>query len=101
MEYSCFFQFCLERSRVLKQDNLFRQENENLHKQKKRFPACACNKILIMLDRLRHERIKWRKDHPYGFWARPKGREDGSFDLKEWEAAIPGMKSTIWEGGLL
>lgn len=73
--------------------------------------------------RLREERKSWRRNHPFGFWARPmtlpstasggaspavgekRGREEGSqevgggMDLLKWEAGIPGKAGTIWEGG--
>ncbi|GAA6002308.1 E2 SUMO-conjugating protein UBC9 [Rhodotorula paludigena] len=50
--------------------------------------------------RLAEERKQWRKDHPYGFWAKPKKNADGSMDLKTWEAGIPGKEGTPWEGGV-
>ncbi|KAL0488023.1 ubiquitin conjugating enzyme E2 [Acrasis kona] len=48
--------------------------------------------------RIMLERKAWRKDHPYGFWARPmmKGEE---VDLMKWECGIPGKAGTLWEGG--
>jgi len=49
--------------------------------------------------RLREERKSWRKDKPFGFWAKPVELADGTLDLLKWEAAIPGKESTIWEGG--
>ena len=42
---------------------------------------------------------QWRKDHPFGFVARP-GKNGPTLDLKRWECAIPGKDKTIWEGGL-
>uniref|UniRef100_A0A914I9D4 SUMO-conjugating enzyme UBC9 n=1 Tax=Globodera rostochiensis TaxID=31243 RepID=A0A914I9D4_GLORO len=50
--------------------------------------------------RLAEERKAWRRDHPFGFIARPTKSEDGTLNLYNWECAIPGPKSTIWEGGL-
>jgi ubiquitin-conjugating enzyme E2 I len=50
-------------------------------------------------SRLREERKAWRKDKPYGFWARPVTAADGSMNLMVWEAGIPGKDGTIWEGG--
>ena len=49
----------------------------------------------IALSRLTEERKKWRKDHPYGFYARPKKVVDPktgaeTLDLFEWECGIPG-----------
>lgn len=46
------------------------------------------------------ERKNWRRDHPFGFYARPKSNADGSSNLMLWEAGIPGKEGTDWEGGL-
>ena len=46
------------------------------------------------------ERKAWRKDHPYGFHARPVSRGDGSSNIMLWETGIPGKEGTDWEGGL-
>ncbi|KAF7639295.1 UBIQUITIN_CONJUGAT_2 domain-containing protein [Meloidogyne graminicola] len=54
----------------------------------------------IAAGRLAEERKAWRKDHPFGFIARPSKNEDGTMNLFNWECAIPGPKGTIWEGGL-
>ncbi|XP_018060146.1 PREDICTED: uncharacterized protein LOC108694966 [Atta colombica] len=54
----------------------------------------------IAIARLAEERKAWRKDHPFGFVARPTKNPDGSLNLMSWECAIPGKKSTPWEGGL-
>ncbi|KAK3706721.1 SUMO conjugating enzyme Hus5 [Vermiconidia calcicola] len=50
--------------------------------------------------RLQEERKQWRKDHPFGFVARPAKTSAGTLDLKKWDCAIPGKDKTIWEGGL-
>ncbi|KWU44152.1 ubiquitin-conjugating enzyme 9 [Rhodotorula sp. JG-1b] len=50
--------------------------------------------------RLAEERKQWRKDHPYGFWAKPKKAADGTLDMKTWETGIPGKEGTIWEGAV-
>eukprot|EP00091_Calanus_sinicus_P009492 TRINITY_DN22187_c0_g1_i1.p1 TRINITY_DN22187_c0_g1~~TRINITY_DN22187_c0_g1_i1.p1 ORF type:complete len:114 (-),score=42.78 TRINITY_DN22187_c0_g1_i1:363-656(-) len=42
----------------------------------------------------------WRKDHPFGFIARPMKNADGTMNLMLWEYGIPGKKGTPWEGGL-
>ncbi|KAJ6630594.1 ubiquitin-conjugating enzyme 9, partial [Mycena sp. CBHHK59/15] len=42
----------------------------------------------------------WRKDHPFGFYAKPAKAADGSMNLMEWEVGIPGKANTPWEGGL-
>lgn len=43
---------------------------------------------------------QWRKDHPFGFFARPAKGANGALDLKKWECGIPGKEKTLWEGGL-
>lgn len=54
----------------------------------------------IAIARLGEERKAWRKDHPFGFVARPVKNADGTLNLMTWECAIPGKKGTPWEGGL-
>uniref|UniRef100_A0A914BW11 UBC core domain-containing protein n=1 Tax=Acrobeloides nanus TaxID=290746 RepID=A0A914BW11_9BILA len=54
----------------------------------------------IAAMRLVEERKSWRKDHPFGFIAKPAKKPDGTLDLFNWECAIPGRKDTIWDGGL-
>ena len=54
----------------------------------------------IAQARLSEERKAWRKDHPFGFIARPMKNIDGALNLTVWEYAIPGKKGTPWEGGL-
>uniref|UniRef100_A0AC34QG97 UBC core domain-containing protein n=1 Tax=Panagrolaimus sp. JU765 TaxID=591449 RepID=A0AC34QG97_9BILA len=54
----------------------------------------------IAAGRLTEERKAWRKDHPFGFIAKPTKNPDGSMNLFMWDCAIPGKKDTIWEGGL-
>ena len=44
----------------------------------------------IAESRLAAERKNWRKDHPAGFYARPKKRPDNSMNLMYWETGIPG-----------
>ncbi|KAK3911025.1 SUMO-conjugating enzyme [Frankliniella fusca] len=53
----------------------------------------------IAIARLAEERKAWRKDHPFGFVARPAKNPDQSLNLMIWECAIPGKKGTPWEGG--
>ncbi|GAA5914286.1 ubiquitin-conjugating enzyme E2 [Sporobolomyces salmoneus] len=50
--------------------------------------------------RLQEERKQWRKDHPYGFWAKPAKNADGSMNLMLWEVGIPGKDKTIWADGV-
>lgn len=50
--------------------------------------------------RLSEERKKWRKDHPFGFFAKPRTNADGSTNLMIWDCGIPGLVGTDWEGGV-
>lgn len=50
-------------------------------------------------QRLSSERKLWRKDHPYGFLAKPTKNDDGTLNLMTWQCTIPGRDKTIWEGG--
>eukprot|EP00058_Branchiostoma_floridae_P018134 XP_002603623.1 hypothetical protein BRAFLDRAFT_126929 [Branchiostoma floridae] len=54
----------------------------------------------IALGRLSEERKAWRRDHPFGFVAKPTKNADGTLNLMNWECAIPGKKGTPWEQGL-
>mmetsp|Transcript_47206 Transcript_47206/g.94471 ORF Transcript_47206/g.94471 Transcript_47206/m.94471 type:complete len:167 (-) Transcript_47206:51-551(-) len=54
----------------------------------------------IARTRLTQERKAWRRDHPFGFFARLAAKPDGSLDLMTWRCGIPGKEKTIWEGGL-
>jgi ubiquitin-conjugating enzyme E2 I len=45
-------------------------------------------------------RKQWRRDHPFGFFAKPVRGANSVLDLKTWEVGIPGREKTIWEGGL-
>jgi ubiquitin-conjugating enzyme E2 I len=45
-------------------------------------------------------RKQWRRDHPFGFFAKPARNSQGMMDLKKWEVGVPGKEKTIWEGGL-
>ncbi|XGW33478.1 hypothetical protein V3C99_017696 [Haemonchus contortus] len=54
----------------------------------------------IAAFRLAEERKAWRKDHPFGFVAKPAKESDGTLNLFKWICAVPGKKGTIWEGGL-
>ncbi|KAJ5653371.1 Ubiquitin-conjugating enzymeE2 [Penicillium lividum] len=51
-------------------------------------------------NRLQEERKQWRRDHPFGFVAKPYKTPQGTLDLKRWECAVPGKKDTLWEGGV-
>ncbi|XP_041449444.1 SUMO-conjugating enzyme UBC9-B-like [Drosophila obscura] len=50
--------------------------------------------------KLSEQRKSWRKDHPFGFVARPCKKPDGTLTLFRWECEIPGKKGTDWEGGV-
>ncbi|EMR09572.1 SUMO-conjugating enzyme ubc9 [Pneumocystis murina B123] len=50
--------------------------------------------------RLQEERKQWRKDHPFGFYAKPNKLPDGTMDLMNWSVGIPGRPKTSWEGGM-
>ncbi|KAJ1833436.1 SUMO conjugating enzyme Hus5 [Coemansia sp. RSA 2711] len=54
----------------------------------------------ISLNRLMEERKQWRKDHPFGFYARPQKTANGELDMMRWECGIPGKESTPWEKGI-
>mmetsp|Transcript_21279 Transcript_21279/g.55553 ORF Transcript_21279/g.55553 Transcript_21279/m.55553 type:complete len:158 (-) Transcript_21279:105-578(-) len=54
----------------------------------------------IARGRLSEERKAWRRDHPFGFFARPSSSGDGATNLMCWDAGVPGKKGTDWEGGL-
>lgn len=45
-------------------------------------------------------RKQWRRDHPFGFFAKPMRGASGMMDLKKWDCGVPGKEKTIWEGGL-
>mmetsp|Transcript_4974 Transcript_4974/g.11714 ORF Transcript_4974/g.11714 Transcript_4974/m.11714 type:complete len:159 (-) Transcript_4974:239-715(-) len=53
----------------------------------------------IAIGRLQQERKAWRKDHPFGFSARPEKLADGQNNFLKWECAVPGKAGTSWEGG--
>jgi len=52
------------------------------------------------IARLTTERKNWRKDHPFGFVAKPETKPDGSSDFMKWKCLLPGTKGTDWENGL-
>ncbi|KAL7677723.1 hypothetical protein ACOME3_003960 [Neoechinorhynchus agilis] len=53
----------------------------------------------IAARRLLEERKNWRRDHPFGFVARPTTNTDGTMNIFYWECRIPGKRGTDWEGG--
>ena len=67
--------------------------------------ACCLLPSLLSADDIddppsSQERKAWRKDHPYGFHAKPQSKADGSSDLMRWKTGIPGKEGTDWAGGL-
>lgn len=60
----------------------------------------AAASMALCQNRLQEERKQWRKDHPFGFYAKPQRNAAGVLDLKVWECGIPGKDKTLWEGGL-
>jgi len=46
----------------------------------------------IAKERLLQERKNWRKEHPYGFFAKPFKTESGTLDIFKWDCLIPGKK---------
>ncbi|MCJ1448421.1 MAG: E2 SUMO-conjugating protein ubc9 [Stictis urceolatum] len=56
--------------------------------------------MALCQNRLTQERKQWRRDHPFGFFARPAKAANGGLDLKKWECGIPGKDKTKWAGGL-
>ncbi|TWU72196.1 E2 SUMO-conjugating protein ubc9 [Metarhizium rileyi] len=56
--------------------------------------------MALCQNRLQEERKQWRRDHPFGFFAKPARTKEGVLDLKNWECGVPGKEKTIWEGGL-
>lgn len=55
--------------------------------------------MTVAKARLAEERKSWRKDHPFGFVAKPTKSPSGEVNLLVWEGSIPGKKNTDWEGG--
>ncbi|KAJ8112503.1 hypothetical protein OPT61_g5137 [Boeremia exigua] len=54
----------------------------------------------LCMNRLSEERKQWRRDHPFGFFAKPMRGASGMMDLKKWDCGVPGKEKTMWEGGL-
>lgn len=54
----------------------------------------------LCINRLQEERKQWRKDHPFGFYAKPDRGPTNGLDLMKWCCGIPGKEKTPWEGGL-
>lgn len=54
----------------------------------------------LSLNRLQEERKAWRKNHPFGFYAKPQKDKEGNLDLYTWKLGIPGKAGTIWENGV-
>ncbi|KAJ3147660.1 E2 SUMO-conjugating protein ubc9 [Geranomyces michiganensis] len=54
----------------------------------------------ICQARLAEERKQWRRDHPFGFWAKPDKNPDKTLNLNRWTVGIPGKPDTPWDGGV-
>jgi ubiquitin-protein ligase len=57
---------------------------------------CAANSETALTA----SRKQWRRDHPFGFFAKPMRGSNGMMDLKKWDCGVPGKEKTLWEGGL-
>jgi Ubiquitin-conjugating enzyme len=70
-------------------------------KPQTRFVSTFCHRSMsgVARARLGEERKNWRKDHPFGFVAKPCQMADGSVDIMRWSCTIPGKKGTLWENG--
>ena len=62
------------------------------------YPSCQFISDLVLMAQ--PNRKQWRRDHPFGFFAKPARSDNGTLDLKKWECGIPGKDKTLWEGGL-
>ena len=52
----------------------------------------------LATTRLAQERKNWRRDHPYGFVAKPETK-NGTVDLMVWKCVVPGKANTPCECG--
>ena len=55
---------------------------------------------MLARARLQEERKAWRRDHPFGFVAKPSSRADGTQDLFTWDFDIPAKADSIWHPGV-
>jgi hypothetical protein len=62
--------------------------------------VCATHPFPVYYHSLTRSRKQWRRDHPFGFFAKPMRGANGMMDLKKWDCGVPGKEKTIWEGGL-
>ena len=60
-------------------------------------PSYLHDSIQLTFDTISKQ---WRREHPFGFFARPVRNAQGVLDLKKWECGVPGKEKTLWEGGL-
>ncbi|EOR01012.1 SUMO-conjugating enzyme ubc9 [Wallemia ichthyophaga EXF-994] len=84
----------LERNSKLEQDT---RELELSHEQEMNALQSTSG---VARTRLMEEKKMWRKDHPFGFWAKPMKGADGTLNLLVWEAGIPGKAGSAWEHGV-
>jgi ubiquitin-conjugating enzyme E2 I len=52
--------------------------------------------IMSARERLQEEKKEMQRDRPFGFYARPKRKPDGSTDILFWECGVPGKPGSIW-----
>ena len=52
------------------------------------------------LKRLKKEKLDWKNNRPFGFFAHLAKKPDGTLDYFKWDCGIPGPKGTPWEDGL-
>ena len=52
--------------------------------------------MALARSRLQSERKAWRKDHPFGFVAKPRTLHDGSQDLFTWDVVVPARDGSVW-----
>eukprot|EP00009_Paramoeba_aestuarina_P003113 CAMPEP_0201511342 /NCGR_PEP_ID=MMETSP0161_2-20130828/3822_1 /ASSEMBLY_ACC=CAM_ASM_000251 /TAXON_ID=180227 /ORGANISM="Neoparamoeba aestuarina, Strain SoJaBio B1-5/56/2" /LENGTH=160 /DNA_ID=CAMNT_0047906803 /DNA_START=279 /DNA_END=761 /DNA_ORIENTATION=+ len=57
--------------------------------------------MALARQRLAAERKQWRKDRPFGFFARPETLPSGGVNLMKWNCGIPGKEGTLWAGGVM
>ncbi|ORX59185.1 SUMO conjugating enzyme Hus5 [Piromyces finnis] len=54
----------------------------------------------LCVSRLIEERNQLKKDSIPGFKVGPLKTHDGNYDILNWEAYIPGVRGTSWDGGI-
>ena len=62
--------------------------------------AVRCSRAAASCANASTHRKQWRRDHPFGFVAKPMPGANGVADVKRWTCSVPGKERTLWEGGL-